>query len=828
MSDDKTVVQPKPRGSLSQGVRLNGMFEIEQLIAEGGMGEVYKGLAVASGDAVAIKVVRPEMSRDPDVMALFRREAAILHDLLHDAIVRYYVFSLEPELQRYYIAMEFVDGVSLQKRLLDGPLTPVEARILLKRIGGALEQAHSRGVIHRDISSDNIILPGGDVRKAKIVDFGIARAARAAEGTIIGAGFAGKYKYVSPEQLGLYGGEVTPRSDIYSFGLVIAEALRGEAIDMGGSQVEVIEKRRTVPDLTGIEMSLRPLLTAMLAPNPADRPENMAEIAAWGEGVTMLRPDPAPAPPPAAKGRGGARAAVAAAVVIVLLGAGAAVYLLRDRLGLGGGSTVATTETPTPVPTLPPPHTETPTPVVTAQTPPPTPVVQTPTPPATPSIPQASDILDQMAPKPSQSEVALAPARVGAAYHAELPGFGDPTGHGLSLHATPAPPAGLALKDLGGGRSEIDGLPAVAGAGAFDVVAVTQAGRSAHMKVALNVAAKAQPTPPPPPPPPPQPPQSVLDLEPATAGVAYSAGLPPFRSPQPVTLHAGPGLPDGLTLNDLGNGLSQLAGEPNTPGRFEFDVVAATAGGAEGRMKVRIEVAPAARPTETPVVTTEPTPPANTTAAITEPTPPANPPALSTVAFLRDYAAEPCFAVRARDDDPAGRVVTTIGADPAAFERFGAAFQQAVRARPELHALVVQPSQCPAVDFLKAAFSSARGLPRISLDRAEVGKNRPLSGTVSGLNGRPLLLMVVDDDGAVIGLRAQAAPGADTATFSASFTGDPSSFGKPQMLIAVAADQPIGAGEKLAGAPSAETMPRLAAQSRAAHADAAVALFKFD
>src|SRR4051812_38171174 len=137
MSDDRTVFQPQPkqRGSLNQGVLLNGMFQVEQLIAEGGMGEVYRGVAVASGDAVAIKVVRPEMGRDPDVIALFRREAAILHDLLHDGIVRYYVFSLEPELQRYYIAMEFVDGVSLQKRLADGPLTPAEARILIRRIG---------------------------------------------------------------------------------------------------------------------------------------------------------------------------------------------------------------------------------------------------------------------------------------------------------------------------------------------------------------------------------------------------------------------------------------------------------------------------------------------------------------------------------------------------------------------------------------------------------------------------------------------------------------------------------------------------------------------
>ena len=280
--DEGTVFQPKSEGSLRPGVRLNGMFEIERLIAEGGMGEVYKGVAVASGDAVAIKLVRPDMARNPDVLALFKREAAILHNLLHDGIVRYYVFSIEPELQRAYIAMEFVDGVSLQKRLASGPLTTAEVRVLLKRIGGALELAHANGVVHRDISSDNIILPSGDPRRAKIVDFGIARDVQASEGTIIGDGFAGKYKYVSPEQLGLAGGVVTPKSDIYSFGLVIAEALRGRAIDMGSNQVETIEKRKRVPDLSDIDVSLRPLLTAMLAPDPNDRPTDMAEVAAWG------------------------------------------------------------------------------------------------------------------------------------------------------------------------------------------------------------------------------------------------------------------------------------------------------------------------------------------------------------------------------------------------------------------------------------------------------------------------------------------------------------------------------------------------------------------
>jgi serine/threonine-protein kinase len=127
--------------------------------------------------------------------------------------------------------------------------------------------------------------------RAKIIDFGIARSTRLGDdGTVIGSGFAGKYLYVSPEQLGLFGGEVTPKSDIYSLGLVLAEALRNAPIDMGGNLVEVVEKRRHVPDIGPIDGRLRPLIEHMLQPDPEDRPESMAEVAAWS--ITTAPPRP--------------------------------------------------------------------------------------------------------------------------------------------------------------------------------------------------------------------------------------------------------------------------------------------------------------------------------------------------------------------------------------------------------------------------------------------------------------------------------------------------------------------------------------------------------
>jgi serine/threonine protein kinase len=271
---------PKSHGRFPPGTRLNDLYEIERLVAKGGMGEIYKGHTVEIGNAVAIKTIRADLAENEDVLALFRREASALHHLHHDAIVRYYVFSIDRRIGCPYLAMEFVEGPSLSDLLKIAPLTFEQTLVLMRRLAGGLEAAHEIGIFHRDVSPDNIILPEGDISRAKIIDFGIARHALG-DGTIIGSGFAGKLIYVSPEQLGLFGAEVTARSDIYSFGLVLAHALLARPLDMGGNQAQVLEKRKSVPDLSGIDARLRPLIERMLQPDPAQRPGSMAEIAAW-------------------------------------------------------------------------------------------------------------------------------------------------------------------------------------------------------------------------------------------------------------------------------------------------------------------------------------------------------------------------------------------------------------------------------------------------------------------------------------------------------------------------------------------------------------------
>jgi hypothetical protein len=145
------------------------------------------------------------------------------------------------------------------------------------------------------VSPDNIIVPLGDVTRAKIIDFGIARSAQFGDKTIIGSGFAGKANFVSPEQVGLYGNEVTAKSDIYSLGLLLFYSLTGQKLDMGGSQFQLVEKRRRVPDLGGVDARIRPLLERMMQPDPANRPASMAEILNWQISVPRTDgTDPAP------------------------------------------------------------------------------------------------------------------------------------------------------------------------------------------------------------------------------------------------------------------------------------------------------------------------------------------------------------------------------------------------------------------------------------------------------------------------------------------------------------------------------------------------------
>lgn len=283
-------------GAFAPGTLISFTYRVEALLARGGMGEVYRTTHTEIGTQHAIKIVRPDLANDDKIMELFRREASVLRTVREDAIVGYDGV-LRDEEGRVYLVMEFVDGPSLTEYLTGGTLTPQEVRDLRDRLARGLAAAHDKGVIHRDMSPDNIILGEGKLSQAKIIDFGIAKLADSSATTIIGDDFAGRYAYASPEQIGLYGGQVDARSDIYSLGLVLATAGTGKALNMGEiseSLVSVIEARKRIPDFSSVPESLRNELGAMLQPDPADRPQSMREVIGLDSRLDSVGPQTAP------------------------------------------------------------------------------------------------------------------------------------------------------------------------------------------------------------------------------------------------------------------------------------------------------------------------------------------------------------------------------------------------------------------------------------------------------------------------------------------------------------------------------------------------------
>ena len=273
------------------GTMINNNYEIKELISAGGMGEVFRGENAFTGDAVAIKIVLNSLANDEKVAALFMREAKVLCQLSDQAIVRYYNFVKDTNLDRFCLIMEFIDGVSLSDEMqTKGPLSVDACKGLIRRLAMGLDRAHVMEVVHRDLSPDNVILRGGEIDDAVLIDFGIAKSQTNVESTLHGQ-LAGKFKYISPEQLGHFGGEVGPRTDIYGLGLLIAAAARGAPLDMGTSVVEAVNARQSVPDLSDVDPELQPILTKLLQPDPAHRPARMSDVIAL---LDTPLPDAAP------------------------------------------------------------------------------------------------------------------------------------------------------------------------------------------------------------------------------------------------------------------------------------------------------------------------------------------------------------------------------------------------------------------------------------------------------------------------------------------------------------------------------------------------------
>ncbi len=268
-------------GTVRVGDVLNGIFEVRRFIDRGGMGEVFEGFNVKSpSQRVAIKVILPSLAADPRVREMFFREAEALTYLVHEALVHYRFITEEERLGVLYIVTDYIEGVDLSKVLGQVPRDGPSLIALTRRLASGLREAHRLGIVHRDVSPDNIRLEKGELAGAKILDFGIAKDLDPEKVTIVGDGFAGKLRYVSPEQFGAYGKKIGRWSDVYSLGLVILAVARGQELEMGNNYAEALDIRRAGIDVSDAPAVIQPVLAAMLVADPEKRLASMDAVLA--------------------------------------------------------------------------------------------------------------------------------------------------------------------------------------------------------------------------------------------------------------------------------------------------------------------------------------------------------------------------------------------------------------------------------------------------------------------------------------------------------------------------------------------------------------------
>jgi len=276
-------------------------FRLEELIGRGGMGAVYRAEDVRLGRKVAVKVLAPELAENERFRERFLRESQLAASLDHPHIVPIYAAGdAEGQL---YLAMRYVDGYDLRQLLArEGRLSPERALRLLEQVGDALDAAHERGLIHRDVKPGNVLIAGRSGREhCYLADFGLTKQTSSISGLTGTGELVGTVGYVSPEQI--RGELVDRRADVYALGCMLYECLAGEAPFARESEVATLWAHVNEPphlltaDRPELGREIDGVLARALAKNPDERPATCAELVSSAGAALGLAAPAAPARP---------------------------------------------------------------------------------------------------------------------------------------------------------------------------------------------------------------------------------------------------------------------------------------------------------------------------------------------------------------------------------------------------------------------------------------------------------------------------------------------------------------------------------------------------
>jgi serine/threonine protein kinase len=267
---------------LSSGHLLDNRYRLDERIATGGMGDVWRGTDVVLGRVIAVKVLRTAMLTDPEFAARFYGEARMMAAFRHPGVVEVYDYASAGEAageedQVAYLVMAFVDGEPLSSRLKEQGSIPVgETMSIVAQAADALHAAHLNGTIHRDVKPGNLIVkPNGTVI---LVDFGVARSAAVTSMTALNA-IVGTALYMAPEQVAK--GNVTPATDVYALGAVAYHCIAGRPPFDGDNALQVaLRHLEDDPDPLPADVppAVRALITRAMAKDPAERFASAAEF----------------------------------------------------------------------------------------------------------------------------------------------------------------------------------------------------------------------------------------------------------------------------------------------------------------------------------------------------------------------------------------------------------------------------------------------------------------------------------------------------------------------------------------------------------------------